>query len=372
MRGHFGLHSLLILSTLFVFGSPARAVQGDPSDEEVLAAFDALAPVDQSGVVDYLRLDLSHQDRFQLTLTRYALTKTDRDPGFWPEPGPLRFYDPETYAPAQPIPRRTLDPESSQVTKLTDRMKRFIPKRRLQLGYVYDWATGDVHRLEGADDPRRIVENALQGFNPDLDLAEALLLRALDDGSQRDVFDAFSRRYTDRTGALYPTLSLYDAWASGVEMEMPDIDVLGLVHALVPERERGKRWVAPIPTSQHDELYGKLGEYYVPAKQFRSLREALVRSYLIAQPVMRDGFGPTNVDVFHAFWDVHGSEVEQARAELPEPGKKWTKFLSDWVKRLGKEEDLLARMRTRSATLAADEAFVRTRLVAVMRDMGVL
>ena len=361
---------LAVAATALLLAVPARGLQTELTDEQVLAAFDAMSETDQRGVVDYLRLDLSYANRFQLTLTRYALGFTDRDPGFWPDAPEIRWYDPETYAPAQPIPRRVLELESSALQSMRRDMTRSIPERRLRRGFAYDWTTGDVRRLEGADDPRRVVENALQGFNPDLDLAEALVLRALDDGAQREAFVAFDHRYTDRNGRVFPTISLYDAWSSGLEIEMPDIDVLGLATDLVPEKKWRKQWVAPIPSTEHDRLYGAIGDRFVPAKQFRSLREALVRCYLISRPALRDGFGTSHMDVFHAFWDVHSSEIDKGRDELPEPGKGWNEFLVDWVKKLGKDEDLLARMRTRSATLAADEAFVRARLIAVMQDVG--
>ena len=85
---------------------------------------------------------------------------------------------------------------------------------------------------------------------------------------------------------------------------------------------------------------------------------------------MRDGFGPGNIDVFHAFWEVHGSAIDKAGAELPDPGKRWTQFLSDWLKKLGQDEDLVNKMRVRSGTLASNEEYIRRRLIAVMEDVG--
>lgn len=350
--------------------APPLATAQERSDAEVLAAFDALAPAEQRGVADYLRLDLSHADRFQLTLTRYVLETSDRDPGFWPEASGPRWFDPQTHAPKQPIARKLLDVDSQEARRFSDVVARTIPARRMIPGFTYDWTSGDVVRLPRADDPRRLVENALRGFGPDLDLAEALILRFLDDGSQRETLNAFEHRYTDRTGNVFPSVSLYDAWGSGAEIEMPDVDVLGLVHTLLPEKKWSKRWVAPIPTSEHDRLYGMIEELFVPAKQYRSLREALARCYLIGIPVMRDGFGPTNVDVFHAFWEVQGSELAAAGSSLPKVGDDWTDFLSEWLRKLGKDKELVQKMLNRRQTLINDEAFVRGRLLAVMEDMG--
>jgi hypothetical protein len=339
------------------------------SAAEVLAAFDALEPRHRRGVADYLALDLSHADRFQLQLVRFVLDTAERSSRQFPPAPDLRWFDPQEHAPAQPIPRRLLPADSSAARTMAERMLRAIPERRLVPGYAYDWGRRQVVELPRADDPRRVVENALAGFSPDLDLAEALILELLDDGSQTAVLAAFDHRYTNREGEVYPALSLYDAWASGVEMEMPDVDVLGLLHTLVPRAEWHRKWVAPVPNSEHDRLYGRVGECFLPAKRFRSLREAAARCYLISSPVLRDGFGRGNIDAFHAFWETIGSELSRASTELPGVGDDWTRFLSDWVRRLGKERELLERSRVRASTLAEDEAFVRARLLAVMEDL---
>jgi hypothetical protein len=42
-----------------------------------------------------------------------------------------------------------------------------------------------LRRVVSADEPQRIFENALRGHPPKLDLAEALVERMLDDGSQK-------------------------------------------------------------------------------------------------------------------------------------------------------------------------------------------
>ncbi|QDU67505.1 hypothetical protein [Engelhardtia mirabilis] len=346
-----------------------RAIGDELTDAEVLAAFESMDERKQRGVVDYLRMDLSHSERFQLQVIRFALSQSDRDPGLWPEAPPIHWFDPVEHAPGQPIARRVLEVDSKAARKMRDDLKRGIPKRRLDPGYVYDWGTGDVQRLASEQDPHRIVSNALKGFAPDLDLAEALVLRWLDDGAQRKTLAAFDNRYTDRSGNVFPEVSLYDAWASGAEIEMPDVDTLGLVHSLVPERKWDRRWVAPVPNSEHDEMYGLIGELFVPAKEHRSLREALSRCFLIAEPVMRDGFSSGHVTAFQAFWEENGSEPTKAAEALPAP-KDFGDFLRDWIRRLGKDEDLLAAARGRAAALAADEVYVRGRLIAVMRDMG--
>ena len=135
-----------------------------------------------------------------------------------------------THAPAQPIPRKSLAADSRRVKKKREEFFFRVPDRKLDSAWVYDYAARELRRTQELDDPDRIFRNGLAGFPPDLDLAEALVEMALDDGAEQDKARAFGHAYTDRTGNVFTGLTLYDAWASGSNMEMPDIDNLGILH----------------------------------------------------------------------------------------------------------------------------------------------
>ena len=113
---------------------------------------------------------------------------------------------------------------------------------------------------------QHVFELALAGYAPQADLAVALLEQALDRGEQQLALGAFGHAYTDREGRVFPGLTLYDAWSSGLEIEMPDVDNLGIVHAVTGQRGR---WVAPVPASEHDELYALVGELYTDATHIK-------------------------------------------------------------------------------------------------------
>src|SRR5690606_37332929 len=114
---------------------------------------------------------------------------------------------------------------------------------------------------------------------------------------QRVALAGFAHAYTDREGNVFP-LSLYDAWSSGLEIEMPDVDALGIAHEVLGETTR---WKAPIPAAQHDELYALISERFQAARPYRGLREALAACWLAAEPVLWDGFGETAPEL-HALW----------------------------------------------------------------------
>lgn len=350
--------------------SPEAPDPGALQDEDLRAAWERADEERRRDVIEYLRLDLSHAESFQLALVRHVISSSGIDPGLWePAPEPA-WFDPQTHAPAQPIPRKLLDPDSSKAERARDKYLDHIRPRPLRSAWSYDWGSGDVVWHPDRDDTTRHFENALAGFPPDLDLAEALVLRTLDDGSQQTELGAFAHLYTDRNGNAYPGVTLFDAWNSGEGIEMPDIDVLGVVHTVLDD---WKSWVAPVPDTQHSRLYGKVGELFLGARRHRELREALARAYFNAEPVYPGRFTRSDDLRFHGFWEYHSSAPEPAGEDLPGATEEQR---DDWLRqqftRLGEDADLLSRTRGRLQGLQSSKDLVRGRLRAVMADLQLL
>ena len=350
--------------------SVAPPLAAAAQDEVLRAAWERADEERRRDVIEYLRLDLSHAESFQLALVRHVISSSGIDPGLWePAPAPT-WFDPQTHAPAQPIKRKLLDPDSSKAERARDKYLGHVRPRPLRSAWSYDWGSGEVVWHPDRDDTTRHFENALAGFPPDLDLAEALVLRALDDGSQQTELGAFAHLYTDRNGNAYPGVTLFDAWNSGEPIEMPDIDVLGVVHTVLDD---WKTWVAPVPDTQHSRLYGKVGELFLDARRHRELREALARAYFNAEPVYPGRFTRSDDLRFHGFWEFHSSAPEAAAEDLPEAPEE---ARDDWLRlqftRLGEDADLLSRTRGRLQGLQSSKDLVRARLQAVMADLQML
>lgn len=261
-----------------------------PVEADLPGLIERLSATDRRRLLDYLRLDLSNGGPFQLQLIAHARGFFETDPGFLPDaPAPV-WFDPVAHAPAQPIPRRLLAADSPKARALQTALERRNPPRRLISGYAYDWGSERIVRLPGWDDPRRELINAALGFTPDLDLAEAIALAELDDGRERRTLAVFEHSYTDRDGNVYPGVSLFTAWGSGLEIEMPDVDTLGILHSLFEKYP--KAWKAPVPDREHKAFYAKLEQAYLPAKRHRALCEALARSYLSPASELWFGFTP--------------------------------------------------------------------------------
>lgn len=330
-------------------------------DERARRAFEALTAAEQREVADFFAAQAEQLGTFQASLMHFVLKGQDKDSGMWPEVGETPVFDPHDHAPGQPIPRHGLDADDARVQAF----------RALEVGpgyesaWVYDYGTRELRHTRAHKDAARLFRNGLAGVPPDLDLCTALVERALDDGSQQKVLAAFGHAYTDRDGAVYTAITLYDAWASGAQIEMPDVDTLGIVHSVLDD---WKTWVAPVPATQQEALYDRIGDLYKDAHRHRGLRHALARTYLVGSAAMRDGYAPHR-DGFQALWDTHRSIPTGLLPELPDPAK-WEKFLSAWAKRCRSDSKLAKAGQNRRATLDRDASAVRGALLNVLTEFG--
>ena len=367
-------HSRLLPAALYLLGAAPAALAAqeaaspaEPSDELIRAAWERLAPEERRDVVERFRQEVRWSETFQNRLLAFVLAGQERDPGLWQSQSPAPYFDPALHAPAQPIPRKELAAGDPRVVKQRQTFFFRVPERELESAWVYDYAARELSRVADVDEAGRTFRNGLRGFPPDLDLAEALVELRLDDGAQRAALSAFGHAYTDRDGRVYTGLTLYDAWASGGAMEMPDVDCLGIVHVVLDD---WSTWRSVVPERQHDALYERIGELFQDARRHRGLRNALARCYLAGEVVLRDGYA-VHLERFHALWDSVSSSPEELAAKLPD-AKGWSAFLAGWDERCKAEPELLEQGRRRRATLVRDAGAVRRTLLGILRDSGAL
>ena len=359
----------LVLATAPTLAAPARladplalAMRGEPTDADLHAAWKRLDEPTRADLIEWFRAEASWLNTFQAGLVRYILENQDRDPGTWSAVAPAPTYDPTVHAPAQPIARKSMRPGKS-ADRARAKFFEAVPERRLRSAWVYDYSGRELQHTADLEDPERIFSNAVAGFPPDLDLAEALVERALDDGSQQATLTAFAHAYSDRGGNVIPGVTLYDAWSSGRDMEMPDVECLGILHDL---KDDWRSFKAPVSGGKQARLYKQIGELFVPARHHRGLRTAFARCYVTGSPVLRDGYGES-VDRFHALWDQQASTPSALHEELPDD-KHWESFLEDLVKTNRKQKAVREAGERRRATLDRDATQVRTLLVRLMRE----
>jgi len=348
--------------------SPAVVDQGPATDSATEAATDRarrafalLKPAERKDVVDFLSSELEHERTFQMMLVRYVVANQDRDRLAWPQETEAPYFDPKRHAPAQPIARRRLAHDDPRAAATRMELSVAVDVR----AWAYDWGSGVVLHRVASDTPDRAFELALRGLPPDFDLVTALVERALDDGSERKAHAAFGHAYTDRAGLVFPGITLYDAWRSGTEIEMPDVDCLGLVNVILDD---WTTWTSVVPGYKQAPLYARIAELFQPAKRQRELRVAIAATFLQAAPELCCGY-EGSIDNFHALWEKTESTPASLAEKLPDAAG-WKDFLSGWVAECTRDGELYQRGIARRATLANESARIRATLAYVLEEYG--
>jgi hypothetical protein len=343
-----------------------RELAGPEADGRARRAFLALTPTEQLDLLDWFTVECEKLRSLQNTLIRYVLDAEGAPPReSWPALAPAPIYEPTLHAPGQPIPRRPLAAEAPDAIAVRNQLLSAPGVRRLDSGWMVDYAARGLVRLPHAAEPVRVFENALLGMAPDWDRAEAMVELALDGGALQTEFTVFAHAYTDRWGGVYPGVTLYDACASLQTIEMPDVDTLGIVHDLFGD---WTTYTSPVPAEQHEELYGRTSAVSNRLIRYRGLRTNLARTYLCGTTELRDGYAH-NLDNFHALWESVSSTPAALAAQLPDDAG-WRDYLQAWADRCVTEPELLLKGTQRHAQLEREQLAVRATMLRLLGEYG--
>jgi hypothetical protein len=336
-----------------------------PEHPDAEAAFARLSAAEKADLIDYFRAEAGQLQTFQASLVKFVLGEQDRNPKAWGEEHAAPWFDAKEHTPENDIPRHPLEPDAPAVKTFAEFLRARAPKPRFASAWRYDYATRELVRSKAWQDPARIFQNGLAGIAPDLDLVEALVERALDDGSEQKALAAFGHAYTDRDGGVFTGITLYDAWGSGKEIETPDVDTLGIVHTVLGDF---KTWHAPVPTAQHEKLFDKIGEIFLAAQRHRELRHALAAVFVEGSASVDVAY-VSLVDNLHALWEDAKSTPAELAPRLPKPEKRQD-FLSAWTKRCHSDGDLWVSAVRRHKTLDADGEAVKKLLLRLLDEFA--
>ena len=356
---------MLTVATLLVVALPLQDQATPETLSEARRVIDGLSEDLAEEFSEQLRMEASWREDFRAGLQAYLLKRPPRDPGAWPMREPAPTYDPEKHCPAQPIPRKRLKSTDPRAVRALEKFKLVQAEPTVQAGWIYDYGARELRRVEGWDKPKRLLLNALLGAAPNQDLAVAILELNIDSGELQPTFAAFSHAYADRRGSVFPGVTIYDAWASGSQMEMPDVECLGIIHDL---KDDWKTWKAPV--RKQEPLYDAIGELFFPARQHRGLRRALAVAYLVGDRAQLGDYASNHLQL-HALWEENASTPPKLAEKLPK-SKDWRVFLEDLKEHVDKTPALQRRAHNRALALTRSAADIQGLMLRILRENELL
>lgn len=258
--------------------APAQDPPAAPPDAaDLIARFTALSTDKRSQVLRNLerRLQREGDDAVQRVVAR----RKGRDA--YPPMAERRWFLPEEYAPVAK-PRSLVGADSGLHRAATKGMVHATPLPDLAAEVFFDPATGTIVRTPAPIDDLATFANLARGYPPGSDEAIAAVLAALaGDAEQRRLAAWFGHLYADRDGHVFAGTTLFDAWASGNTIEMPDTDVIAFARDVLGTRS----FVAPLPADRRrDRLYEKVQEAFTRHRDHTALSTALAGTFVAAAP----------------------------------------------------------------------------------------
>src|SRR6187402_507848 len=185
----FAMPRVFFALALTAAALPAAAQE--PEDARLRQAWSYLTEEEQADVASWFRSEVEKLDTFQSRLLRAVLASEPRDPGLFPEDSALEWYDPEKTAPKQPIARRKLPADDARAQRTREAFREHQPAQDVPSLWRYDWGRREIVRTGDLQSAQHVFDGALAGFAPQVDFAQALVERALDDGKQQAIQAAF-------------------------------------------------------------------------------------------------------------------------------------------------------------------------------------
>lgn len=349
---------MLSLCLLLVQQDPPSVPPPPPPPEELIAAFGKL-PADQQQSV--LRAVERRLQREPAEVVQRIVGSVQGMAAYPPKPEPT-FFQPKEFAPVAAA-RQVLPAGSDRHRAGTAGIKPLLWLADLHCCVVYDWSIGKAVRVKDALTEAESFANMAHGYPPGTDQAVAQVLATIDDDpEQRRLAQYFEHLYADRDGRVFAGVSLFDAWYSGVQLEMPDVEAIAFARQFL----KTQSFVSPIPADRRRErLYQQIKQAFADHREYRTLRLAAAAAHVAADPPLDVTYQPL-LGRCHWLW----AEVDQD----PKAFAKWLRerkdrsgLLSDIDQRLRRDQDAIAQRDAAVQALRELALFVRTLAAAELQ-----
>lgn len=324
-------------------GLLAQAASAPPTADELIARFARLDAGHRTAVVRNMERRLSRDPDEVLQ----RIVGCQRGAAAYEPAGPARWFEPRDYAP-EATPRQLVAAGTDSHRAATARMHRFECLPQLHAAVFYDWQLGKAVRRERELSEQERFANYANGLPPGADQAVAQVLAALDrDPEQRRLGDYFDHLYGDRFGNVFAGVTLFEAWHSGVRIEMPDTDAIAFARLVM----RTQSFTSPLPDNRRRQrLYDKVRDAFALHREHRTLRLAIAATLVAVEPQFDPDYRAL-VDRGHWLWQKHGLDLQRVAAFVASTEDR-SEFLRQVDAAIGREHDLVEQRRRQLTELA--------------------
>ncbi|MCZ6598172.1 MAG: hypothetical protein O7B99_11085 [Planctomycetota bacterium] len=228
--------------------------------------------------------------------------------------------------------RRRVKPSSRKWKELAAKIADEAPPRALAPLVTYDFGAGVlVRKAKEKGDETIPLRNALAGFPPDQDLAEALFLQRLDAlGRHRQEAIFFAHTYVDLKNQAFRGISLYDVWSHQIPIDVPDVDVRAYADIV-----HGRGDLPPILRGPDQKLwYPRMSDSLFALRRHVLIARAIAACWFQGRPKLPGGY-ERSVDTLHATFALEAKNAERVAARFERLGPGFVEQSLDDVNQSG-------------------------------------
>lgn len=225
----------------------------------------------------------------------------------------------------------------------------------LQTAIVYDWRHARVARREQGLSYDSRFANALGGWPPDADLIVAHLLAEFDaDDRQHKLAEYFEHAWADLEARVYLDVTLFEAWCSGSQVDVPDVDAIPFATKILSDRT----FVSPIPAgARRTRLYEQIRTAAAEHRRYRSVVICAAVAALRAEPILDKSYADL-VPRFHLAWVEAGGNLETMTRLVADAARDRDAFIAKTDAAVIREPAVLERRERRKRDLLAIQHLV--------------
>ncbi len=359
---------ILAALSFVVIASQESAAPRDPTPDELEAGWTAFleAPAEtQRAVVKEIAARVETTDDADLKRLLALRDRAARELALKPA-RPRPFHDPATYGVR--VRREAVDPASADAAEKRELFKPWENAPPLAARVTFDLARDEAIDSGTPLSPAAQLENVLNGYAPGADLLVAWLEKRFDfDAKLNPRLVHFDHLYCDLNGRSYPEVTIYDAFASGSSMDMPDVDVIAYARVVLKDDS----FVSPIPPdARRQKLYEQVGDGFLACFRYRVWIEAAANLFVRPEAPLRgthEGLRSRMLELFA----LEEGDVDRVARRLETLGDRGG-FLAEMDERLEKEPALARKSRRFCEERAAEQWAVARAAYGVLRERGLL